>query len=201
MVAVAIIVIVISFLITRRLRKTLRTVLLIGLSDAGKTAIFSRIVFNKPKKTVTSLKENEATVNDLNLKLIDLPGAERLRMRFWEQYRTKADHVMYVVDSANLKAKIGDLSEHLYQILADDKFKANITIVCHKQDMEEAKSKSEVKSTLEKELNVIEKTKKGQLGKTSNEEENQQFQFKGSLDMNFIETSINNIDQFVKIIL
>lgn len=212
LVIVAVLVIILTLLITKRFKKSQYTILLTGLSDAGKTAIFSRIVFNKPKKSVTSLKENEAEVADLNIKLIDLPGAERLRVRLWDQYRARARHIMYVVDSTQLESKFRDASDYLYQLLADEivhKNKVLFTIVCHKQDLENALDKAQVQAIIEKELNAIKNTKKGQLGKTSEEEDNdymlQRFDQKAisldSLSINLIETSIHNLDQFIKAML
>lgn len=207
-IAIAIVVIIITFLFSRRFRKSINVVLLIGLSDAGKTAIFTKIMFNKPKKSVTSLKENEGTNHDLNLKLIDLPGADRLRNRYWEQFRNKANHIVFVLDSTAVDSKLRDLSEYLYAILSDSvvhKNKMMFTITCHKQDLDEAKSIRDIKSVLEKELNAIRDTKKGQLGKTSEEEEEDYLVHKDisfdALRVKFIETSSSNIDQLIKLII
>lgn len=208
--AVAIIVIIVTFLLSRKLKRPVNVVLLTGLSDSGKTAIFSKIIYNKFKKTVTSLKENESTINELNLELIDLPGAERLRGRYWESHRNKARHVVYIVDSTTVETKIRDLSEYLYTLLSDGIiYKNNIqfTIACNKQDLDDRKTKELIKPMLEKELNAIRKTKKGQLGKTSNEEEEDYLAARqeenlllDSLNVNFIETSIHNLDQLIKTI-
>lgn len=208
--AVAIIVIIITFLLSRRSRRPVNIVLLTGLSDSGKTTIFSKIIFNESKKTVTSLKENESTIEELNLKLIDLPGAERLRGRYWESHRSKARHVVYVVDSTTVDTKIRDLSEYLYTLLSDGviyKNKIKFTIACNKQDLDDRKTKELIKPMLEKEMNAIRKTKKGQLGKTSNEEEEDYLAARQEenlsldfLNVNFIETSVHNLDQLIKTI-
>jgi len=210
-IAVAAIIVLITFLITKKLRKPLNIVLLMGLSDAGKTAIFSRLVFNKPKKTVASLKENEASISDLNIKLIDLPGAERLRIRLWDQYRSGVQHILYVVDSSEFQANLRNTSEYLYKILADEiihRRKVNFTILCHKQDVEGAARKDEISSKLEKELNAIKDTYEGQLNKTSEEEDvdylvskfgKQPISFE-SIPVRFIETSVNNLEELIKII-
>ena len=210
-IAVAIIVIVITLLLSRRFKKSTRVVLLTGLSDSGKTAIFSKVIFNKAKKSVTSLKENEATSNDLNLKFIDLPGADRLRSRYWEQYRSKARHVIFVVDSSTVNGMLRDLSEYLYVLLSDGivyKNQIRFTIACNKQDLENAKRKDQVKFILEKELNAIRDTRKGQLGKTSEEEDEDYLASQAgeeisldALKVNFIETSMNNVDQLIKTIM
>lgn len=210
-IVIAIILVVITFLVSRRLKRPANVVLLVGLSDSGKTAIFSKVIFNKPKKSVTSLKENEAAIDDLNLKFIDLPGAERLRSRYWEQYREKARHIVFVVDSTTVESKLRDLSEYLYLLLADPiihKNKILFTIACNKQDLDDAQGKDSIKETLEKELNAIRNTKKGQLGKTSEEEEedylaslaNKELSL-DTLKVNLIETSLGNLDQLIRFIL
>lgn len=211
-VILALLVIIVSFLLTRRFRKTANVVLLVGLSEAGKTALFTKLIFNKPKKSVTSLKENEATLDDLSLKLVDLPGAERLRPRLWEQYRDKARNVVFVVDSATVNSKLRDLCEYLYSLMSDPmihKNKIGFTIACHKQDLPETMGRDEMKTILEKELTAIKETRKGQLGRTSEEETEDRLANlfhtdKISLDVlkvQLIETSVNNVDQLIRSIL
>lgn len=210
-IVIAILAILITALIFKRLKRRVQTVLLTGLSDAGKTAIFTKLVFNKPKKSVTSLKENDATLNDFNLRLVDIPGAERLRSRFWEQYRSLAQRVIFVVDSTNVETKLRDLSEYLYSLLSDETlYKNNIifTIACNKQDLDGANDRDKIKNILQNELNAIRATKTGQLGKTSDEEETdhlarqdvKEITFE-MLKVEFIETSMYNLDQLVRLIL
>lgn len=208
---VAILAVVITFLLSRKFRQSVNVVLLTGLSDSGKTALFTKIIFNKPKRSVTSLKENEATIKELNLKLLDLPGAERLRSRYWERYRGEARHVIFIIDSTTLNKQLRDLSEYLYVLLSDGilyKNKIKFTIACNKQDLENASKKHEIKTILENELTAIKNTKTGQIGKASNEEDDDylaKLDIKeislDKLKVNLIETSINNPDQLVKIIL
>lgn len=207
----ALVVILITYLLSRRLKKSTNVVLLVGLSDSGKTALFSKIIFNKPKKSVTSLKENEAMINEFNLKLIDLPGADRLRDRYWEQYRVQARHVIFILDSTTLEDKIRDVCAYLYVLLSDAilyKNKIQFTVACNKQDIEGAKRKDLIKLLLEKELDAIRSTKTGQLAKTSDQEDDDYLtkQCPGGvsldlLNVNMIETSVHNPDQLIKLIL
>lgn len=209
-IVLAILVIIITFLLSKKFKKTSNVVLLTGLSDAGKTALLSKIIFNKPKKSVTSLKESEATIQELNLRLVDLPGADRLRTLFWEKYRAQARHVIFVIDSTTVESNIRNLSEYLYSLLADGILYTNnikFTIACNKQDLESALKKDSIKEQLEKELSAIRETKKGQLGKTSNEEVEDYIakidpkdRTLDALKVDFIETSIYNPEQLVKMI-
>ena len=192
----------------RRFKRALNVVLLTGLSDSGKTAIFSKIIFNKPKKSVTSLKENEAIIEELNLKLIDLPGADRLRGRFWEQYRAKARHVVFILDSTTVENKLRDISEFVYSLLCDGilyKNRIKFTIACNKQDLDGAKRKNHIRSLIESELIAIRSTRAGQLGKTSDEEEEDHFAKNDPQDIlasvNYIELSVHNPEQLIKLVL
>lgn len=210
---VTFLVIVIVYLFTRRRRQLTNVVLLTGLSGAGKTAIFSKIIFNKQKKTLCSLRENEADNKDLNLKLIDLPGADRLRDLYWEQYRSKARHVIFVIDSTNIDSKVRDISDHLYNILSDSVVHKNnikCTIACNKQDLPGAKPQDEIKSCLEKEINALRETKKGQLGKTSNEEDDDNIakRFRADehltldlLQVGLIQMSMHKPDNLIRILI
>jgi signal recognition particle receptor subunit beta len=203
-------IVAITFLITRKFKKTTNVVLLMGLSNAGKTAIFSKLVFNKPKKSVQSLKENEAHMKDFDLKLIDLPGADRLRPKYWDQYRQSVKQIIFVVDSTTVEISLSNCAEFLYSILSDQIVHGNklrFAIACHKQDIEGAQSKSKIKSILEEELTAIKETKRGQLGRTSDVENEDylrdRFNDKISLDalkIQFVETSMHNLEQLVKII-
>lgn len=207
-IALAILLVLVTFLVFRRFRRAADVVLLVGLSDSGKTAIFSKLIFNKAKKSVTSLKENEASIDDFNLRIIDLPGAERLRSRYWEQYRDKARHVVFVLDSSTIDSKLRDLSEYLYSLLANSIVHQNkiiFTVACNKQDLDGVKRKDEIKAVLEKELEAIRNTKRGQLGKTSEEEEEDFLASLAGRELSldelrvyFIETSLNNMDQLIK---
>lgn len=211
---VSLVAILIAYILFVRLRrKTQNVVLLIGLSGAGKTAIFTKLIFNKKKQSVSSLKENDATNKDLNLRLIDIPGAERLRNNYWEQYRSTANSVIFVVDSVCVEDNLRDVSEYIYSIISDPllhKNKILFTIACNKQDLDDAKKKDEITHLVEREVNAIKATKKGQLGKTSDEEEEDfllkhfadvdEFQL-DQLGVRIIETSIHELGQLLRIVI
>lgn len=209
-IGVAVVIILITFLLSRRLKKAVNVVLLIGISESGKTALFSRIIFNKPKKTVTSLSLNEAIVSDLNIHLVDLPGADRYRNRCYELYRDKARHIVVVIDSTTFRTKLREVSEHLYMVLSDSanyKNQTRITIACHKQDIDGAPGAEIIAPILEKELCAIRNTRAGQLAKTSNDEsEDHLAKFKtkeltfANLGVKLVETSISNVENLIKTI-
>ncbi|KAJ0176730.1 hypothetical protein K1T71_007909 [Dendrolimus kikuchii] len=150
-------------------RRTVRkSVLLTGLSDSGKTLLFVRLAYSQYRQTFTSMKENveEYITSNKSLKIVDLPGQERLRNKFFDQYKNSAKAIVYVVDSVTIQKEIRDVAEYLYTILADPVVQSNcppLLILCNKQDQPLAKGPQVIKSLLEKEINLVRITKSSQL--------------------------------------
>lgn len=87
--------------------------------------------------------------------MIDLPGHERLREKFFDQYKSIARGIVFVVDSVTLQKDVRDVAEYLYNILSDNivaSSSPSILILCNKQDLSLAKGPNAVKTILEKEL-------------------------------------------------
>ncbi|KAL4707819.1 hypothetical protein ACJJTC_001765 [Scirpophaga incertulas] len=150
----------------RRLQR--RGVLLTGLSDSGKTLLFVRLVYSQYRQTFTSMKENvEEYINsNSSLRIIDLPGQERLRNKFFDHYKSTAKAIIYVIDSVTIQKEIRDVAEYLYSILLDLVVQHNnpaILILCNKQDQPLAKGSQVIKGLLEKEINLVRVTKSSQL--------------------------------------
>ncbi|CAH1638121.1 unnamed protein product [Spodoptera littoralis] len=151
-----------------RRRQVRKSVLLMGLSDSGKTLLFVRLAYSQYRQTFTSMKENVEeylTSNDA-LKIVDLPGQERLRNKFFEQYKNSAKSIVYVVDSVTIQKEIRDVAEYLYTILSDpvvQSYSTPVLILCNKQDQPLAKGAQVIKSLLEKEINLVRVTKSSQL--------------------------------------
>ncbi|KAH9628824.1 hypothetical protein HF086_004984 [Spodoptera exigua] len=101
-----------------RRRQVRKSVLLMGLSDSGKTLLFVRLAYSQYRQTFTSMKENieeYITSNDA-LKIVDLPGQERLRNKFFDQYKNSAKSIVYVVDSVTIQKEIRDVAENLVRV-------------------------------------------------------------------------------------
>lgn len=150
-------------------RSTLRkSVLFMGLSDSGKTLLFVRLAYSQYRQTFTSMKENveDYITSNKTLKIVDLPGQERLRGKYFDQYKNSAKAIVYVVDSVTIQKEIRDVAEYLYTILSDPVVQKNsvpILILCNKQDQPLAKGGQVIKSLLEKEINLVRVTKSSQL--------------------------------------
>jgi signal recognition particle receptor subunit beta len=83
------------------------------LCDSGKTLLFSLIVNGKPVETFTSLKENTGFVNVQSgvLRLVDMPGHERLRLKLLDSFKQSAKAVVFVIDSSTVQKEIKDVAE------------------------------------------------------------------------------------------
>jgi signal recognition particle receptor subunit beta len=103
---------VIFFLIKKRGPK--RTdILLAGLCDSGKTLLYSLILNGSEVETFTSLKENFGFLTLTNgvMRLVDLPGHERLRLRLLDNYKSSTKALVYVIDSNSVSKEIKDVAE------------------------------------------------------------------------------------------
>lgn len=93
------------------------SVLLTGLCDSGKTILFSQLLYGELRETFTSIAENaDDYTNDENGKtvsVIDIPGNERLRGRFFDQYKNTAKAIVYVIDSVAVQKDIRDVAEYV----------------------------------------------------------------------------------------
>ncbi|CAB3981711.1 signal recognition particle receptor subunit beta-like [Paramuricea clavata] len=151
-----------------RSRNKRNTVLLVGLSDAGKTLLFTRLYYNKFLATHTSIKENkgsyvpEQAQDGKFLELIDVPGNEKLRGKFIGQFKDLARGIIFVVDSVNFTRELHAVAECLFDILSNktfNKLSPQLLIACNKQDLTTAKSMNVIKSQLAKEINTLRKTR------------------------------------------
>lgn len=177
-------------LLWRRKRQARRGVLLTGLSDSGKTLIYSRLLHDKFVLTHTSVNENvgEYQNNGSSLKIIDIPGHERLRGKYFDDYKTMARGIVYIIDSTSVQKEIRDVAEYLYTLLSDAVVAKNcppFLILCNKQDQTMAKGPNVIRSLLEKEMNLVRTTKASQLESTNETANNNTFLGKQDKDFEF----------------
>merc|ERR1712227_1061 len=174
LVAVVIGVLTLLFLIFIRSSNNRRSVLLLGLCDSGKTLLFSRLVHKKFANTFTSIKENIGTYKPSAkkpVKIVDLPGHERVRDAFLDQHTGAARALIFVVDSSNLQKEVKDVADFLYNVLTDSKISGNlppVLVACNKQDELRAKGSKVIQSSLEQEFNKVRVTKSAALMGTDN---------------------------------
>ncbi|QRW00189.1 signal recognition particle receptor subunit beta [Ceratobasidium sp. AG-Ba] len=96
------------------------TVLIVGPSDAGKTAIHTTLAFGHALPTHTSIQANStvytAAPAGRTLRLVDIPGHPRLREQFTEHLPDAAG-VVFVVDAATVSRNGAAVAEHLHLVL------------------------------------------------------------------------------------
>jgi signal recognition particle receptor subunit beta len=129
-----------------------RRILLLGLSDSGKTLMFSRLHSGANIMSQTSMKENRGsfTLDDEKKKvfgeLVDVPGHDRLRSQILEKNKQGVRYdllysrshpyslhdckqclfcvsgIILVVDSVSFPQESRDVAELVYDTLADSTF-------------------------------------------------------------------------------
>ncbi|GMS79472.1 hypothetical protein PENTCL1PPCAC_1647 [Pristionchus entomophagus] len=151
------------------------TVLLIGLSDSGKTQMFSKLINNKSTViTYTSLSENIydglLTPSNETLRLIDFPGAERMRKQLSEKWLSKErgslKKIVAVIDSSSINKRARDVAELLYDTLLESNKKVPMLVACNKQDVGLAKAPHVISTLLEKEFSLINQSRAASLQST-----------------------------------
>ncbi|XP_065352005.1 signal recognition particle receptor subunit beta [Cloeon dipterum] len=190
LIAVFVIALTAAFLFWQRRRTSRSGILVVGLNDSGKTLMFSQIVYNEFVDTFTSMKENigDFTASKSVLKIIDIPGHERVRAKFFDEHKRNARGIAFLVDASNLQSNIRDAAEYLYSILTDPVIASSapsFLIVCNKQDQTMAKGSVAVKKLLEKELNLLRKTKSSRLASLDNSTDNAVFLGQEDKDFEF----------------
>uniref|UniRef100_A0A0M3I9S4 Signal recognition particle receptor subunit beta n=2 Tax=Ascaris TaxID=6251 RepID=A0A0M3I9S4_ASCLU len=178
-IAAAVICVLLTLLIVwlkRRFIRRASTVLIVGLNDAGKTILFSKLINQgHTPHTYSSLKENvydgfmDAAGNELTL--VDFPGAERLRKQlftnYFQQRRSNLRGILFMVDSATFSKRARDVAEFLYDVLYESAKKVSVLVACNKQDISLAKSSQAIRSALEREFGLINGTREAALESTA----------------------------------
>lgn len=179
-----------------------KALLIVGLTDSGKTTMFSQIVAKRSITTFTSMKPNEGSINLSGkrkiLSLVDIPGYERLFMKYWDDYKSKALGIVYVIDSLTLMAQIRHVADLLYTILSDPMIKDKklpVLVVCNKQDEVKAKSAKVIQKQLEKELNNIRETRLSSLGSTDDGDDSRNHVL-GNINKDFQFSDLKNKIEF-----
>ncbi|GFY58872.1 signal recognition particle receptor subunit beta [Trichonephila inaurata madagascariensis] len=170
---IAVLITIVIFWFLRRKSVNRRNVLITGLSDSGKTLLFSRLVSSKNIVTYTSMKENIAVYRvdkKRTVTLVDIPGNDRLRDKYLEEFLLLARGIIFVVDSFNFQKEIRDVAGFVFRLLQEPIIHVNkvpFLIACNKQDHAVSKSAKVIQSQLEKEINTLRITQTGRLASTS----------------------------------
>ncbi|KAG1782651.1 signal recognition particle receptor beta subunit-domain-containing protein [Suillus placidus] len=103
----------------RKSRSRGTALLLVGPSDAGKTAMLSTLAFTGTLPSHTSLQVN-TSIMPLSpvgiLAVIDIPGHPRIRDQF-QEHLVNARAVAFVVDASTISRNGSAVAEHLHHVL------------------------------------------------------------------------------------
>jgi len=183
-------------------RKSVRNaILLVGLSDSGKTLLFTQLIHKRFVSSVTSMKEMSSQLKLSNgkcVEVIDLPGFERLRMKYWDDCKVRAKGVIFAIDSTDFANTGKDVADLMYNYLVDTLVVNNripFLMACTKQDETRAKSSKVLQKQLEREITAIRETRVGALGSTGDDDTSRVIL--GKLDKEFSFSDIKNSIDFV----
>ncbi|KAF7487793.1 Signal recognition particle receptor subunit beta [Sarcoptes scabiei] len=201
---IAILIVLMTIILFLVRKKALRnSILLIGASDSGKTLLFTQLAYDSFVETVTSMKENKASIklnNNRNYNLIDLPGNDRLRTQYWDQFKNQAKCLIFVIDSVAFLNNTHNVADLLYQYLCDQTVqmrKIPVIVACNKQDQTRAKSAKVIASIMEKEFNIIRETRLGALDSTVAGSDEKRLPILGEPDHQFSFNELRNRIEFV----
>ena len=139
----------------------LADVLICGPSDSGKTTLVGQLVAGKAVETYTSMVENSfpwQVEGRPDIRLVDVPGSERVRVGLIDQFSPSARALLYVVDSNTVGRQVRDVAEFLHSVLASPAVAANrppLLVFCNKQDGSLAKGALAIQALLEKEIEKV----------------------------------------------
>ena len=162
--------------------------LLCGISNAGKTLMFTRLTIGMAKRTITSMATNRGSLLLANLssdrpsktvRILDIPGNLRIRQREFEANKASAKAIVFVVDSTTINDESKDVADYLYDVLREKVFRQQrlpLLIVCNKQDLNNGNETSaSIRRLLEKELTMKRRTRVSSVavhqGKSDNSED------------------------------
>ncbi|XP_050411961.1 signal recognition particle receptor subunit beta [Patella vulgata] len=176
-------------------------VLVLGICDAGKTLFFNRLVNGNYMQTYTSMTTNSNYFNIPNknkrLRILDLPGYERIRGPNLDKNKSLARGIIYVVDSSTIQKEIKEVAGYLYTILSDGTISHNrppVLIACNKQDLTLAKGSKVIRAQLEKEMNTLRVTRGAALQGQDNTSNNNSYLGKRNKDFEFSDLSPINVE-------
>jgi len=172
-VAIIVVLLTIVFFWTRKRSKG-RSVVFVGSLESGKTTLFTKLICGETKSTVTSIVPNEQEYQPRNgkatLTLKDLPGHDRVRVKWWDTHKAGLRAIVCVLDASGGNKAVRETADVLYNVLMDplvNSVQPNILIFANKQDLPTAKAARIIKTQLEREITTLRLTKSATLQTTA----------------------------------
>ncbi|ORC85587.1 ADP-ribosylation factor 3 [Trypanosoma theileri] len=129
--------------------RRLRSILILGLDNAGKTCILKKLSDDDTSKTMPTQGFNIKTLTAGRLKLSvwDIGGHQSIR-QYWRHYFGETDVLIFVIDAADLQ-RLEEAQKELHHILEEEKLKnIPLLVFANKQDLLGAVSADEVATIL-----------------------------------------------------
>lgn len=160
-----------------------------------------KLVSQKSVDTVTSMSPNEGhvKVGKRFVHVIDCPGYDRLRMKEFDDHKSKCKGIIFLLDSLSFLSNNRDVADFLYTVLSDpvvSKRRLPILIACNKQDEAKSKSCKVIGKQLEREINTIRETRIAALDSIDSSNDQGKF-ILGNPSRDFTWTDLKNPIEFV----
>jgi len=161
--------------------------LITGITNAGKTALYTRFRTGRFEGSISSLRANEGTFavqqnsdEDQKFHIVDYPGHLELKEKLLNDFLPRARSVIFVVDAVDFPSQVRDVASYLYMLLmnkAVNRAETPFLIACNKSEMLTAQSPENIRKQLEKELNQLRDTNTSMPGiqGDNNEDEEQDY--------------------------
>lgn len=131
-------------------------VLLVGASNAGKTALFFRLRDGIVPMTCNSVEMNEAEISAGSsessgvVRLLDIPGASSKRYMIPPLLKS-AKAILFVVDSSDSSSVISSSAELLHLVLSEissSRYRVPVLVVCSKSDLPGARPVNQLQNEM-----------------------------------------------------
>jgi len=127
-----------------------KTILMLGLDNAGKTTLLYQFKLGEIISTIPTIGFNveEIQYKNINFTVFDIGGQDIIRP-LWRHYFNNCDALIYLVDSADHNRQ-EEARDELYGIISDVDFprSAPVLIFANKQDLPEALNASKLAEKL-----------------------------------------------------
>jgi len=160
-----------------RKKKKGEALIIVGLCNSGKSALFGRLSSGEFPSTVTSMKANDTTIpiSGTTLKnpirVIDYPGHDRLREGL-TKLLPKAAGIIFMVDANGDEDTLRKSADLLYVLFTDKHLYNNqvpFHIACNKSELLTSKPVETIQNIIERELNEVRSSRTAAPGQEDQE--------------------------------
>ncbi|CAF0988704.1 unnamed protein product [Rotaria sp. Silwood1] len=124
-------------------------ILMVGLDNAGKTSILSRIRLQEFHSTVPTVGFTVETIilDRVHFTVWDVGGQDKIRP-LWRHYFTGSQGLIFVIDSSDY-VRIDEARRELEKILNDREMRnISLLVLCNKQDLPNSMQPAEIQQAL-----------------------------------------------------